>query len=72
MTIQVGRCLIPDLLAKKGWTQRDLSHKTGISEGSMSDYVTKRTIMGVKNAKVIAVALECTMDDLYEWIFIRD
>ena len=68
MTIEVGRCLIPDLLSQKGWTQRDLSHKTGMSEGLISDYVTKRTIMGVKNAKSIAVALGCNIDDLYEWV----
>jgi transcriptional regulator with XRE-family HTH domain len=39
----------------------------GMSESTISHYVTKRRIMSLENAKIIAEALSIPIDDLYEW-----
>lgn len=65
--ILVGRCLLQNILYKRGMSQLDLSHKTGISTSQISDYVKQRRIMSLPTAKRIAIALNCHIDDLYEW-----
>jgi transcriptional regulator with XRE-family HTH domain len=67
-TIEVGRCLIPDLCHAKGITQTQLGDLVGMSRSQISDYCTKRFFPSLENAKLIADALGCHIDDLYEWI----
>jgi hypothetical protein len=40
-----------------------------MSKSQISDYETKRFIMKVPTGKVIADALGCRIEDLYEWYF---
>lgn len=66
--VVVGRCLLQDILNSSKLSQVDLSIKTGISTTQLSDYKSKNRVMSLKNARVIAQALNCNMDDLYEWL----
>lgn len=70
LTIRVGRCRIKELLDARGLTQQELAAKTGMSKSFISDKVRNRDAHGMRidSAKRIAIALGCTIDDLYEWI----
>lgn len=65
--LEVGRCLISDRLRERHMTQQELADLSGISKSQISDYISKRVIMSLKNAKRIAIVLKCHIDDLYEW-----
>ncbi|MCM3619205.1 helix-turn-helix transcriptional regulator [Sutcliffiella horikoshii] len=65
---EVGRCLIPNLLENIDKDQTWLAGITGISRNQLSDYCNNRYITSMKNAKSIATALKCSIDDLYEWV----
>lgn len=67
MRVTPGRCLLRQLLKDKRKTQRWLHELTGISESNLSDYASKRKVMGVTTMKTVATVLEIPMDDLYEW-----
>jgi DNA-binding XRE family transcriptional regulator len=49
-------------------TQQELANKVRMSKQQISDYANNRVTMSLKNAKTIASALRCHIDDLYEWI----
>lgn len=66
--MEIGRCKLPELLAKKGLLQNQLAEMVRLSRKQISDYATRRRIMSLKNAKIISGALGCRMEDLYEWI----
>lgn len=66
MRKDVGRCRLPELLAKQGMTQRDLANRTGLSPTQVSDFVTRRRVMSLPSAMLIAGVLHCRIDDLYE------
>ncbi|MFO1442910.1 helix-turn-helix transcriptional regulator [Bacillus sp. Bva_UNVM-123] len=63
----VGKCLLLELLNKSYMTQTDLSIKTGISKQQINEYIGGTRLMSIYNAKLIAKALACKIDDLYEW-----
>ncbi|APD21241.1 helix-turn-helix domain-containing protein [Bacillus subtilis] len=68
LEVEFGQCLIPDLLQKRGLSLGQLSRITGISTQRLSDYANGvRPSMNIRTAKLIAVALNCTLEDLYEW-----
>ncbi|MFD0673964.1 helix-turn-helix domain-containing protein [Cohnella sp. GCM10027633] len=67
MRVTPGRCLLRQLLKEKRKTQRWLQEVTGISESNLSDYASRRKVMGVTTLKTVASALDVPMDDLYEW-----
>ncbi|WP_337102390.1 helix-turn-helix transcriptional regulator [Paenibacillus sp. YIM B09110] len=67
-SISYGRCLIPDLLAARGWTQRQLAEHSGVNEKVISFYTTRtRGRMSLVLAVQLADALEVSPRDLYEW-----
>ncbi|MEH7521731.1 helix-turn-helix transcriptional regulator [Bacillus sp. JJ1503] len=70
ITIKVGKCRIQELLDAKGMTQQELAAKTGMSKSFINDKVRNRGSHGmwVDSAKKIAIVLDCSIDDLYEWI----
>ncbi|RYI30522.1 XRE family transcriptional regulator [Bacillus infantis] len=63
----VGKCLLLKLLNRRYMTQVDLSEKTGISKQQINEYISNNRLMTIYNAKLIAEALDCNIDDLYEW-----
>lgn len=67
MDVKVGQCLIRHILAKRKMTPTDLSYKTGIPLNQLSGYLNDNRGMNLTTAKKIAVALQCSIDDLYLW-----
>jgi putative transcriptional regulator len=63
----IGKCLLLKLLRSRGMSQADLSAITGIAASTISLYIKNDRIMELRNAKKIAIALKCCIDDLYEW-----
>ncbi|GIN22576.1 helix-turn-helix transcriptional regulator [Siminovitchia fordii] len=65
--IEIGKCLLPELLYKRKMTQVQLEARTGIDRRQINAYIKGNRKMSLVNAKVIAEALGCAIDDLYEW-----
>jgi DNA-binding Xre family transcriptional regulator len=64
---KVGKCLLQEILDKKHMTQVDLSIKTGITATEINLYIHNERCMSLRNARRIAIALNCKLDDLYDW-----
>lgn len=45
----------------------DLSDKTGISIYQLSKYINNKSTMSLPTAMLIAWALNCHIDELYDW-----
>lgn len=56
-----------EMLHENGMTQRDLADDTGLSEGTISNYIRGRQLPGVKAIVNIANALNCSIDDLIDF-----
>lgn len=68
MRLEPRRCLIPDLLESREWTQRQLADHCGISEQTLSKYITMTTRdMPLAVAIPVADALGVPERSLYEW-----
>lgn len=68
MRLVPRRCLIPELLVRLEWTQRQLSERCGISEQTLSKYITMTVRdMPLAVAIPIADALDVSERELYEW-----
>lgn len=67
MRVEIGRCLLYDLIHAKGMTPQQFADKIGMLKSQLSMYATGERKMSLKNAKMFAVALGCSIDDLYEW-----
>ncbi|MGM9987365.1 MAG: helix-turn-helix transcriptional regulator [Bacillaceae bacterium] len=65
--VTVGRCLLKPILKNKYMTQQNLADLTGMSKQEINTYANDRRKMSLKTAKIIAVALNLHIDDLYEW-----
>lgn len=65
--VNTGKCLLSLILIRKGMTQVDLAVKTNIRPQQLSTYMNNKTVMSLPNARKIALALNCRIEDLYEW-----
>ena len=65
--IEFGKCLLLELLQKKGMTQSELSEETGITESQISLYISGKRKMSYLSAVKISLALKCHAEDLYVW-----
>lgn len=72
MKIVIGRCLLQDLLDARGLSHVQLSDKTKIAASQISEYAKNKRGMSLINAKKIAIALKCCIDDLYEFIIEKE
>lgn len=70
MAYKVGRCMLNERLRIAGLTPVQLSDLVNMSLSQISDYTSRRKVMSLPNAKSIAAALNCNIDDLYEWVYI--
>lgn len=70
-TFKVGRCLLHDRLKERNLSQQELADKIHMPRQQVSDYANDRITMSLRNAKVIASAINCRIEDLYEWIPIK-
>ncbi|WP_026572471.1 helix-turn-helix transcriptional regulator [Bacillus sp. UNC438CL73TsuS30] len=68
---KIGKCLLADRLKKADLTQIELSEMTKIPKSTISEYVNNKHTMSLITAKSIAYALNCSIDDLYEWKSVR-
>lgn len=64
---KVGRCRLRELRLRRGWTQDELSIRSGLSKSSISSLESGTHEMRVGSAKNLSYALGCDIDDLYEW-----
>lgn len=55
------------MLDKHCLSQKELAEKTGISETSISNYINKRKIPGMKAIINIAYGLDCSVSELIEF-----
>jgi transcriptional regulator with XRE-family HTH domain len=68
----VGKCLLRDRLLDADLTQTQLAEKTYIPKSQISEYVNNKHVMSLESAKIISYALNCTIEDLYEWESVAD
>lgn len=68
MTYQVGRCQLRDLLSKNDMTQVELAEKLSVMPQQIQHYIQNNRVMSLKIAKNISAILNCTIEELYEWI----
>lgn len=68
MDLRVGRCLIPDLAERAGKNQSIIAKEVGISNAYMSMIINKKRKADLLLLKKIAIACNCKIDDLFEWI----
>jgi transcriptional regulator with XRE-family HTH domain len=67
MVFKVGRCRLRELRLGRGWTQDELSNKSGVSKSSISSFENGKRQMKVESVKNLIYALNCELDDLYDW-----
>ncbi|MEI2465108.1 helix-turn-helix domain-containing protein [Niallia taxi] len=63
----IGKCLLLNLLERSKMTQVDLSVVTGISKQEINRYINSNRTMSLSNARLVSKALNCNIEDLYEW-----
>lgn len=56
-----------DIMEEKRVSQHELSRDTGIAQSTISRYLTKRQMPGVKAIVNIAYALDCDFDELMDF-----
>ncbi|QIG62566.1 HTH domain-containing protein [Sporosarcina phage Lietuvens] len=61
------RCVLRDRRLAQGLSQYDLELMTGISKHSISAYENGRSDMTVRTAAKLALSLNCSVDDLFEY-----
>lgn len=66
-----GKCRLNELLHSADMTRAELSRRTGVSSGNISNYANGRSVMGLIVAKNIASVLDCNIEELYEWEILR-
>lgn len=69
--VSVDGCLLDVRLKEKGMSQIDLALKLHMSESQISDYVHNRRRTSFPTAINIALAVRCSLFDLYELIPIK-
>lgn len=72
MEIKVGKCLLKYQLDKIGMSQQELANLLKMPRSQISDYVHKRKIMSLKTGKLISIIVGCDINDLYEWIIVKE
>lgn len=66
MTGKVGRCLLNNRLAERGWSQQKLAEETGFDFRQISFWATDEGIMSLKSLFIVANVLGCDPRTLYE------
>lgn len=55
------------LLKDAGMSQNELAEESGLSKGTISQYINKQKMPGAKALVNISYALDCTLDDLMDF-----
>lgn len=64
--LDLGRCLLPDILEELGWTIQDLANRTKLSRTQIADWCSNRYVMSLKNAMIVSEAVGRPIPSLYE------
>lgn len=56
-----------DLMEQEGLNQKELAEESGLSEGSISNYIHGKQMPNVKAIVNLAYALECDVSDLIDF-----
>lgn len=68
MNLEIGRCLIPQLLRERNWTQQILADRTGINKRTISLICrNERKSITLLTAVIIADTLGVSPRDLFEF-----
>lgn len=68
MKVDLGRCLLNEMLMKAGMSTTDLSRTLQYKPERLSDYSDNKRMMPLKVAISIANTIGCRVEDLYELI----
>lgn len=69
LKVSRGRCLLPDLLQRKEWSQTYYAKRSGRSIRMISYFCSGERAMLPEDMYVASMLLDCRMEDLYEWIY---
>lgn len=69
---KIGSCLLGDRLKKADLSQSQLAEMTNISKSQISEYVNNKHVMSLESALNIAYALNCSIEELYQWESVTD
>ena len=57
-----------DLIQDSGYTQKELSRHTGLSEAAISSYINKRRMPKITALFNLALVLDCELEDLTGYV----
>ena len=63
----VGKCQLQTLLDRTGMSQQELALRLGVTRQQINKYIKGKAVMSYQVAYNIALILNCSMSDLYEW-----
>ncbi|MEK5060451.1 hypothetical protein BK126_04295 [Paenibacillus sp. FSL H7-0326] len=67
MNISRGRCLLPNLIKAKGWTQSEYARRVNKHPRVISHYCNNERVMQPEDLYAATLILDCELKDLYEW-----
>lgn len=67
-----GRCLLLDRIIAKGWNQAEFARRSGMHPRVVSDICRGKLVMRPEQQYIAALLLDCSMEDLHEWIITHD
>ncbi len=72
LAYRVGRCLLSLRLKEARMEQTELAYRLNVTKQQINKYATNRQRMSLETAKNISSILNCSIEDLYEWIWVED
>jgi DNA-binding Xre family transcriptional regulator len=57
---------LKDLMANKGYDQKELAEKSGLSEAAISHYINQKRTLNYNTARLLAIALDCSVADFID------
>jgi DNA-binding XRE family transcriptional regulator len=64
----LGRCLLLQLLAKRGLSQSEFARRMGVPRQTVNKWIRKHDVMNLETAYRAANVLRCRIEELYEWV----
>lgn len=58
---------LAEIMAEKGYTQRDLAEATGLSESTISQYINKKRMPTIRAIINMAYELDLSMDEFIDF-----
>jgi transcriptional regulator with XRE-family HTH domain len=68
MYISRGRCLLPDMILSKGWSQAYYAGLTGRSKRMISHFCNNKRAMQPEDIHAACLIFGCSEEKLHEWI----